>query len=125
MSLNSGSLNWSFDCIVFSVLEFFNVSNLPSERLMTLILALPIFLLCLINSLQVLAPFSMVANLAVTASVGIIFYFCSSYLAQGVHNASYPKGSSSSRRRKLKFYWLEISCNDFSMISRLLELTRI
>jgi len=79
---------FGFCCVYFvflaenavQVLEFFDIPS-PGERLMTLCWALPIFFLCLINSLEILAPFSTLANMAVVVSVGIIFYFCASYLA--------------------------------------------
>ena len=80
---------FGFCCVYFvfmaenlrQVLEFFESGWIPSEKIMTLLLALPIFLLTLINSLNWLAPFSMMANIAVSTSVVFIFYFCFTYLS--------------------------------------------
>ena len=82
-----------FCCIYFvfmaenirQVMEFAELSWIPHERIMTVTLLLPVLILSMVRSLKHLAPFSMIANACVGASVVTIFYFCSEYLA---HNPS-------------------------------------
>lgn len=82
-----------FCCIYFvfmaenirQVMEFYDFEWIPHERVTTLLLLIPVLLLSMVRSLNVLAPFSMLANVSVAASVVVIFYFCSEFLA---HNPS-------------------------------------
>lgn len=80
---------FGFCCVYFvfmaenivQVMEFCAFSWVPHERVLTLLLFCPILVLSMVRSLNYLAPFSMVANVSVAASVIIIFYFCAEALS--------------------------------------------
>lgn len=78
-----------FCCVYFvfmaenlvQILEFYESSWIPSVRIMTLILFLPVVSLSMIDNLKTLAPLSILANISMVFAVIIIYYFCIIYSA--------------------------------------------
>lgn len=76
-----------FCCVYFvfmaeslvQILEFYEFAFIPSVRLMTIMLFVPVVSLCMIDNLRSLAPLSIIANFAMVFAVIIIYYFCIVY----------------------------------------------
>lgn len=76
-----------FCCVYFvfmaeslvQILEFYEFAFIPSVRLMTIMLYVPVVSLCMIDNLRSLAPLSIIANFAMVFAVIIIYYFCIVY----------------------------------------------